>query len=54
MEEYSKAMSYLHKALAICQKALRTNHSDLAASYTCVRVTYYEMKEYSKAKLYFQ
>ena len=36
------------------QKTHPANHPHLAVSYTCFGAVYYSMKEYSKAKSYFQ
>jgi tetratricopeptide (TPR) repeat protein len=49
MKEYSKALPFYEKDLAICQKTLPPNHHLLATSYSNIGSLYVSMKEYSKA-----
>ncbi len=47
MKEYTKALSYYEKDLAICRKTLPENHPDLATCYSNIGATCYNMGEYS-------
>ncbi|CAF4986870.1 unnamed protein product [Rotaria sp. Silwood1] len=49
MGEYSKAISYYKKSLAIDEKRLPPNHFNLASSYNNIGAVYYNTGEYSKA-----
>jgi tetratricopeptide (TPR) repeat protein len=49
MGEYSKALSFLEKAIEILKNTLPSNHPDLATSYNNIGMVYKNMGEYSKA-----
>jgi tetratricopeptide (TPR) repeat protein len=52
MGDYSKALSYQQKALAIREQTLPPKHPHLASSYDNIGLTYYHMSDYLKALSY--
>ncbi|CAF1440886.1 unnamed protein product [Adineta steineri] len=54
MREYSKAFTFIEKALEIYQKTLPSNHPDLTTSYSNTGLVYTKMEEYSKALAFFE
>ncbi|CAF3878213.1 unnamed protein product [Adineta steineri] len=52
--DYEKSIWYYEQALQIEQKALPSNHPNLASSYNNIGSTYVNMGEYSKALSYFE
>jgi tetratricopeptide (TPR) repeat protein len=52
--EYSKALLYYEKALAIKQQSLPANHSSLASSYNNIGLLYEKIGNYSKAYSFYE
>ena len=54
MKDYSKALEFYQKTLAIQEKYLPENHPDLATTYSNIASVYNIMKDYSKALEFYQ
>jgi tetratricopeptide (TPR) repeat protein len=52
--EYSKALSYYEKDVAINLESLPANHPDLACSYSHIGGVYESMGEFSRALSYYE
>jgi tetratricopeptide (TPR) repeat protein len=54
MGEYSKALSFHEKALAIWQESLHPDHPDLARSYIAHGLAFNQMKKHAEAIRFYQ
>jgi tetratricopeptide (TPR) repeat protein len=54
MGEYSEALSFCKKAVALREKTLPLDHLDFATTYNNIGLVYYLMEDYSKALSFFE